>query len=59
MQVGGGKDNTKEKITRKLYVKYFLEMEYITSRKIAFVVGSKRFFSSVFDPTLTLNQTLV
>jgi len=24
-----------------------------TIRKIAFVVGSKRFFSSVFDPTLT------
>jgi len=23
----------------------------ITNRKIAFVVGSKRFFSSVFDPT--------
>jgi len=33
-----------------------------TSRKIPFVVGSERLFSSVFDPTLTqemLNQTSV
>jgi len=33
-----------------------------TSRKIAFVVGSERLFSLVFDPTLTqktLNQTSV